>query len=73
VQITDDREAALAEVCAAVDGLTIEDAAAVPYLLIGSVDEIVAQLHANNERWGISYVAVRDLDTFEPVLRALGR
>jgi probable F420-dependent oxidoreductase len=73
VQITDDRDAALAAVCERVDGLSFSDAAVVPYLLIGNPDEIVDHLHACNERWGISYFAVRDLDGFEPVLRALDR
>jgi probable F420-dependent oxidoreductase len=71
VRITDDREAALAEVLDQVDGLTIEDAASTPYLLVGTVDEIVQHMTTCNERWGISYFAVRELDDFEPVLRAL--
>jgi probable F420-dependent oxidoreductase len=71
VQITDDREAALAKVIDRVEGLTMEDAMATPYLLIGTVDEIVLHLMACNERWGINYFAVRELDDFEPVLNAL--
>ena len=71
VQITDDREAALAKVVDRVDGLTMEDATSTPYLLIGTVDEIVQHVMTCNERWGINYFAVRELDDFEPVLRAL--
>ncbi len=71
VQITDDRESALAKVVERVEGLTMEDAMATPYLLIGSVDEIVLHLMTCNERWGVNYFAVRELDDFEPVLRAL--
>ena len=71
VQITDDRESALAKVVDRVDGLTMADAMATPYLLIGTVDEIVLHLMTCNERWGINYFAVRELDDFEPVLRAL--
>ncbi len=71
VQITDDREAALTKVCERVDGLSLDDAASTPYLLIGSVDEIVLHMMTCNERWGISYFAVRELDDFEPVMRAL--
>ncbi len=71
VQITDDREAALAKVVDRVDGLTMDDAMTTPYLLIGTVDEIVLHLMTCNERWGINYFAVRELDDFEPVLRAL--
>ncbi len=71
VQITDDREAALAKVVDRVEGLTMADAMATPYLLIGTVDEIVLHLMTCNERWGINYFAVRELDNFAPVLRAL--
>ncbi len=71
VQITDDREAALAKVCERVDGLTMDDAASTPYLLIGGVDEIVEHMTRCNERWGVNYFAVRELDDFAPVLRAL--
>jgi probable F420-dependent oxidoreductase len=73
VQITDGREAALAKICERVDGLTMDDARATPYLLVGSVDEIVLHMLTCNERWGIGYFAVRELDAFEPVLNALGR
>jgi len=71
VQITDDREAALTKIVDRVAGLTMDDASSTPYLLIGTVDEIVLQMMTCNERWGISYFAVRELDDFEPVLRAL--
>jgi probable F420-dependent oxidoreductase len=71
VQITDDRQAALAKVVDRVEGLTMDDAVSTPYLLIGSVDEIVLHMMTCNERWGISYFAVRELDDFVPVLRAL--
>ncbi len=73
VQITDDRDAALAKVCERVDGLSMDDAESTPYLLIGTVDEIVLHMMTCNERWGINYFAVRELDDFEPVLRALRR
>ena len=73
VQITDDREEALARICERVHGLTIEDARETPYLLVGTVDEIVDHMMTCNERWRISYFAVRELDDFAPVLRALGR
>ena len=71
VQITDDREAALAKVVERVDGLTMDDAASTPYLLIGTVDEIVLHMTTCNERWGINYFAVRVLEEFAPVLAAM--
>jgi len=42
-----------------------------PYLPVGTVDEIVAQLENARRRWGISYLTIRDGDAFTPVLRAL--
>jgi probable F420-dependent oxidoreductase len=73
VQITSDRDGALARICERVEGLTMDDARVTPYLLVGSVDEIVLHMLTCNERWGISYFAVRELDEFAPVLSALGR
>jgi len=71
VRLTDDRDAALATICERVDGLTMEDARETPYLLVGTVDEVVDHMVTCNERWGINYFAVRELDEFEPVLRAV--
>jgi probable F420-dependent oxidoreductase len=71
VEITDHRERVLAEVCERVDGLTMDDAASTPYLLVGTVADIVQHMTNCNERWGINYFAVRELDAFEPILRAL--
>jgi probable F420-dependent oxidoreductase len=72
VTITDDRDAALAEACEWVGDLSIADAAQIPYLLIGSVDEIVEHIHMCRDRWGISYFVVRALDDFAPILDAFG-
>ena len=40
----------------------------IPYVLIGSVGEIVEKLHMCRERWGITYFAVRELDGFAPII-----
>ena len=71
VQVTDDRRAATVSICERVPGLTPEDANLVPYVLLGSVDEIVDQLERCRERWGFSYLAVRDLDAFRPVMDSI--
>lgn len=73
VEITDDRDAALARICEAVDGLTVEDAAETPYLMIGTVDEIVGHVTMCARRWGIGYFVVRALDDFEPILEEIRR
>ena len=70
-RITDDRTAALAQICERVEGLTIEQADAIPYLLVGTVDEIVDKLATCHARWGISYFVVRELESFAPVIAAL--
>jgi hypothetical protein len=71
VEITDDRSAALAAFCHGVEGLRPDHAAAVPYLLVGTVDEIAEHVIACRQRWGISYYVVRELDTFAPIIGAL--
>ena len=62
--------AALATICDEVEGLTPDHAGAIPYLLVGTVDEIVDHLVHCGDRWGISYVVVRDLDSFAPIIEA---
>lgn len=71
VALTDDRAAGLNVLVDRVEGLTVADAAETPYLLVGSVDEIVAHIRHCRERWGISYFAVRELDGFAPVIERL--
>jgi probable F420-dependent oxidoreductase len=68
LEVTHDQQTAIASICKRVPGLTPEDAKLIPYVLLGSVDEIVDQLELCRERWGISYFAVRDLDAFRPVM-----
>jgi probable F420-dependent oxidoreductase len=69
VDITDDRERSLAELARRIDGLDPAQAGELPYLLIGTVDEIAEQLLRARERWGISYYVVRDLPAFAPVVQ----
>lgn len=71
VDITDDRAAALSAVCDRVRGLSMEDAAVTPYILVGTVEEIVEQMQVSQRRWGISYYVVRELEAFEPILQRL--
>jgi len=71
VQVTEDRLGATQELLERVDGLTMEHVEEIPYVLIGTVDEIVAKLERCRARWGISYFTVRELDAFAPVIDAL--
>ena len=71
VIVTDDRDAALRSLCDEVAGLDPGDAAATPYLLIGTTAQIVDQVHAARDRWGISYFSVRELEAMVPVIDAV--
>lgn len=70
VDITDDADAAVASLCERIPALDPASARELPYVLIGTVDEIVAQLRRCRERWGITYFAVRALEEFAPVIAA---
>ncbi len=70
VDITNDAATAEDKFLAKVEGLTRDDLREIPYALIGSVDQIVEKLHMCRDRWGISYFAVRDLDSFAPIIAA---
>jgi hypothetical protein len=71
VVVTDDRRAAAQELVSTVDGLTVEDALATPFLALGTHDEIADHLQACRQRWGISYFTVRDVEAFAPVIEWL--
>jgi hypothetical protein len=45
---------------------TVDELLETPYVLVGTPDEIAAQLRRSRERWGFSYVTVH-----EPYMRAL--
>jgi probable F420-dependent oxidoreductase len=69
-EVTDQRAEVTARVCERIEGLTAEHADAIPYLLIGTVDQIVEKLEVSRTRWGISYFVVRELEAFAPVIAA---
>jgi alkanesulfonate monooxygenase SsuD/methylene tetrahydromethanopterin reductase-like flavin-dependent oxidoreductase (luciferase family) len=69
VDMTDRREATIAQVCKVLEK-TPDDVRQVPYVLVGTVDEVVEKIKACRERWGITYFTVRELDSFAPVIDA---
>jgi probable F420-dependent oxidoreductase len=73
VQVTDDGHGAAAQI-AATTGLDSEDVLASPFVLVGSVEEIVECLQERRDRWGYSYYTVQQPAALEfaPVLEALG-
>jgi probable F420-dependent oxidoreductase len=74
VVITDDGRGAAADIGAALGGLDADDVLESPFVLIGSVEEIVARLLERRERWGYSYYTVQQPSArdFAQVLAALG-
>jgi len=72
VEITHDQTGS-AQAFAAEAEVDVDDLIAVPYVLIGSVNQVREQVHAARERWGISRWVVREaaLDAVDAVIRAL--
>jgi probable F420-dependent oxidoreductase len=73
VAVTDDREAAVRPLVERVPGATVEQALELPILLVGTVDRIVAQVLAQRERYGFSYLTVLEpsMEAFAPVVAEL--
>lgn len=73
VVVTDDRRAHAERFAAYFPGWSIEQILELPIFLVGTVDEIVAQVHATRQRYGFSYFTVLDpyLEAFAPVLKEL--
>jgi probable F420-dependent oxidoreductase len=72
VEITDDPRSVLKDV-AERTGLTVDELRQVPFLLVGTVDEIVASIAEHRLRWGITRYAVRRnaLDLLGPLIPRL--
>lgn len=72
VQITDDRKGAARAVAAEVE-LETDAVLNVPYVLIGTTEQIIDQLHAARDRWGITRWVVRAtaLQDMEKILQSL--
>jgi len=73
VIVTDDRHKAAQELTARWPHLTADDLLASPYVLLGTVDQLVDNLRARRDRWGISYVMTHEpfMDAFAPVVARL--
>lgn len=71
VVVTNDRQGAIRALLQQVGSLSFDDAMSTPFLAIGTHDEIADHLARCRERWGITYVSVRDLEAFAPVVQRL--
>jgi probable F420-dependent oxidoreductase len=75
VVVTPDRRAAAARIAAEDDlNLTTDQVLETPYLLIGTVPEIAAQLEERRDRFGFTYLTVHDpyMAALAPVIERLG-
>jgi probable F420-dependent oxidoreductase len=73
VVVTDDARRASEDLSLEWAPLTPEEVRETPYLLIGTVDEIVEAIRMRREQYGISYLVVfeRDMEPFAPVVSRL--
>jgi probable F420-dependent oxidoreductase len=73
VVVTDDRYRAAEELTARWSQLDAEEILQSPYVLIGTVEQMIEDLQARRERWGISYFVIHEpyLDVFAPVVARL--
>lgn len=73
LHVGDDADAAgAARAEAAADlGIAVDDVDGLPFILIGSVDQIVAKLERTRELLGIHHYVIRDADAFAPVVARL--
>ncbi|MFF4274569.1 LLM class F420-dependent oxidoreductase [Streptomyces sp. NPDC001536] len=74
VVVTEDRAAAVAPLVERVPDATVEQALELPILLVGTLEQITAQVLAQRERYGFSYLTVLEpyMEAFAPVVAELG-
>ena len=73
VIVTDDRRKAAEELTRQWTQLSVDEILESPYALIGTVDQLVEDLHARRARWGLSYFVVHEpySDALAPVVARL--
>ena len=73
VVVTDDRRHAAKELASRWTQLSPEEILQSPFVLIGTVDQLVEVLQVRRERWGISYYVIFEpyVDAFAPVVARL--
>ncbi|MFG2124815.1 LLM class F420-dependent oxidoreductase [Streptomyces sp. NPDC048710] len=73
VAVTDDPEPVLKPLLERQPGLTLDRALALPVVLAGPLEEVVARVRAQRERFGFSYLTVLEpyMEAFAPVIARL--
>jgi probable F420-dependent oxidoreductase len=73
VVVTEDRAAAVSPLVERVPDATVEQALELPILLVGTLEQITAQVLAQRERYGFTYLTVLEpyMEAFAPVIAEL--
>jgi probable F420-dependent oxidoreductase len=73
VIVTNDRRKAAEELTSRWPQLSYDEFLQSPYVLIGTIEQIIEELEGHRARWDISYYTIReaDVDTFAPVVARL--
>jgi len=73
ITLTDERRAAAEKVRPLLPALAVDDILSSPYGLIGTADQIAAQLRDRRDRLGISYITVfeKDMDAMTEIIELL--
>jgi probable F420-dependent oxidoreductase len=70
IEVTPDRHSVIEAIAARVGG-DVGQMMTAPYLLIGTIEQIVEQLTEARNRWDFTYFVTRSIDHTAPVLQAL--
>lgn len=70
IEITPDRRTVIQQTAARVGG-DADIMLDAPYLLVGTIDEIIEQLHHARERWGFTYFVTRNAELTGRVIKSL--
>ena len=75
IVVTNDRRQVAEELASRWTQLSPDEILQTPYVLIGTIGQMVEDLLAYRDRWGISYYVVHEpyMDAFAPVVARLGR
>lgn len=73
MELTDDAERAAARIADHIEGASAADLLAAPFVLIGTVEEIVAELRRHHDEMGVNHYVVRAaaMDAVAPIISAL--
>ncbi len=70
IEITTDRRGVIEAIAARVGG-DVDQMMTAPYLLVGTIEQIIEQLTEARDHWDFSYFVTRSIDNTAPILEAL--